>query len=152
MSQTRFIVAGSFIDGSGAHARRNLFLAVQDSIITTMGSASDLTGNDGAAVDDFSHCTIVPALVDCSVSLSRSPSVDSRVRISSEETTSGEKAAMVERHIRYCHAHGVLGVAANNALPGMIEPYKQKNIIDVRTSGSDFLRIDYSGTIEYGEA
>ncbi|MCL7488378.1 MAG: amidohydrolase family protein [Desulfobulbaceae bacterium] len=148
MSQTRFIVAGSFIDGSGADARRNIFLAVEDTIITAIGSASDLPGNDRAAVDDFSHCTIVPALVDCSVSLSRSPSVDSRVRLSSEKTTSGEKAAMVERHIRYCHAHGVLGVADSNALPGLMEPYKQKNIIDIRTSGSDFLRIDYSGNIE----
>jgi imidazolonepropionase-like amidohydrolase len=78
MGGTRFIVAGSLIDGSGAEVRRNVYLAVKDTIITAIGSVADLPGNDGAAVDDFSHCTIVPALVDCSVSLSRSPAVDRR--------------------------------------------------------------------------
>jgi cytosine/adenosine deaminase-related metal-dependent hydrolase len=64
MSQTRFIVAGSFIDGSGADVRRNVFLAVKDGIITGIGSAADLPGNERAAIDDFSHCVILPALVD----------------------------------------------------------------------------------------
>ena len=67
MGGTRFIVAGSFIDGSGADVRRNVFLAVKDTIITGIGSAADLSSHDGPAIDDFSHCTILPALVDCSV-------------------------------------------------------------------------------------
>ena len=111
MDGTRFIVAGSFIDGSGAPVRRNVFLKVTDTIISAIGSATDLSGHDGAAIDDFSHCTILPPLVDCSLSLSRSPSVDSSVRFSSAEGGLAEKAAMVARHIRDCHAHGVLGVA-----------------------------------------
>jgi len=79
MDQTRFIVAGSFIDGSGAEVRRNVFLAVKDGIITAIGPAAGLLHNDGAAIDNFPHCTIVPALVDCSVFLSRSPAADRRV-------------------------------------------------------------------------
>ncbi len=121
MGETRFIVAGSFIDGSGADVRRNVFLAVKDTIITAIGSAADLPRNDGAAIDDFSHCTIVPALVDCSVSLSRSPSVDRRVRLSTEEAGFVKKAAMLERHIRYCHAHGVLGVADSDDITDLVE-------------------------------
>ena len=42
MGQTRFIVAGSLIDGSGGDVRRNVFLAVQDSLIAAIGSATDL--------------------------------------------------------------------------------------------------------------
>ena len=76
MDRTRFIVAGSFIDGSGAEVSRNVYLAVKDGIITGIGPAAGLPSNDGAVIDDLSHCTIVPALVDCSVSLLRSPSVD----------------------------------------------------------------------------
>ena len=110
MNNTRFIVAGSFIDGSGSAVRKNVFLAVKNGIITAIDSAERLPRNAGAEIDDFSHCTILPPLVDCSVSLSRSPSVDRKVRLSLEDAGFAEKAAMLVRHIRYCHAHGVLGV------------------------------------------
>lgn len=172
MGGTRFIVAGRFIDGSGADVRRNVFLAVKDGIITAIGSAADLPRNDGAAIDDFSHCSILPALVDCSVSLSRSPSVDRRVRLSAEEAGFANKVAMLERHIRYCHAHGVQGVAASDDITDLLERYQegmaQGGIIDIRTSGrlcrsrkdcaagnsagGDFLKIGYSGNIEDEEA
>jgi len=164
MDGTRFIVAGSFIDGSGGDVRRNVFLAVQDTIITAIGSAADLRRYDGAAMDDFSHCTIVPALVDCSVTLSRSPSVDLAMRLSTEE----KMAAMVEQHILYCHAHGVQGVADSDDTAGLVAHHREGmaegSIIEIRTagrlcrsrqdcgadgtSGGDYLKIAYSGNIE----
>ena len=172
MGGTRFIVAGSFIDGSGADVRRNVFLAVKDGIITAIGSAADLPRHDGAAIDDFSHCVILPALVDCSVSLTRSPSVDRQVRLAAAEADPAEKSAMVERHVSYCHAYGVLGVAVSDDLTGLMNRYQKGlapgSIIDIRTSGGlcrslqdcsagnpaggDFLKIGYSGNIEDEEA
>jgi imidazolonepropionase-like amidohydrolase len=168
MAATRFIVAGSFIDGSGAAVRRNVFLAVKDGIITAIGSAKDLPRNEGAAIDDLSHCTIVPALVDCSVSLSRSPSVDSMVRESAAEAGFVKKAAMLAQHIRYCHLYGVLGVADNDDITELVKLYQpgmpRESIIALRTSGGfcrsrqdcaagnpaggDFLKIGYSANIE----
>ena len=168
MGGTRFIVAGSFIDGSGAEVRRNVFLKVTDTIIAAIGSATDLSGNDGAIIDDFLHCIILPALVDCSVSLSRSPSVDSQVRLAAEGSGLAEKAAMLEWHIRYCHAHGVLGVADSDDVTGLGERDRegmgQGRLIDIRSSGplcrsrqdcaagnpatGDFLKIGYSGNID----
>ena len=168
MSETRFILAGSFIDGSGADMRRNVFLAVKDTIITAIGSAADLSRNDWVAIDDFSHCTIVPALVDCSVYLSRSPAVDKRLRLSTDKAGFVKKAAMLERHIRYCHAHGVLGVAENDDISDLLghdlQVMAPGDSIDIRTSGricrskqdcadgnpagGDFLKISYSGNIE----
>ncbi|MCK9296819.1 MAG: amidohydrolase family protein, partial [Desulfobulbaceae bacterium] len=165
-------MAGSFIDGSGADVCRDVFLAVRDGIITAIGSAADLPRNAGTAIADFSHCTILPALVDCSVSLSQSPSVDRMVRLSIEEAGLAEKAAMVERHMSYCHAHGVLGVADSDDLTGLMERYHegmaQGSIMDIRSSGGlcrsrqdwaagstadgDYLKIGYSGNIEDGEA
>jgi len=172
MDQTRYIVAGSFIDGSGAGVRRNIFLAVQDTVITAIGPAAGLPRSDRAAVDDLSRCTILPALVDCSISLTSSPSVDSRVRLSVEEAGSAKKTALAARHIRYCHAHGVLGVADSDDTIGLgkhlQEMKEQGSIIDIRTSGrlcrsredcaagrpagGDFLKIDYSGNICSGAA
>ena len=152
MDRTRFIVAGSFIDGSGAKVCRNIFLAVKDSIITAIGPAKDLPRNDGAVIDDLSHCTIVPPLVDCSVSLSRSPSVDPKVQLSVEEAGIEKKAALAAQHIRYCHSHGVLGVANSDDSIGLgghlHEMMAQGSIIDIRTAGSDFLKIVYSAIIE----
>ena len=167
MGKTRFIVAGSLIDGTGAEVRRNVFLAVTDTIITAIGSAADLPRNNGAAIDDFSHCTILPPLVDCSVSLTRSPSVDSRVRAATEEGDIAKKAAMLAQHIRDCHDHGVLGVADSDDLKGPGERFQEEiapgSIIAIRSSGrpcrsehnascnpatGDFLRVAYSADIE----
>ena len=172
MGGTRFIVAGRFIDGSGADVRKNVFLAVKDSIITAIGSAVDLPHDDGVVIDDFSHCVILPALVDCSVSLTRSPSVDWQVRLAAEEAELAEKAAMVERHISYCHAYGVLGMAVNDDLSGLVERDSQGmapgSIINISTSGglcrsrqdwatgnsagADFFKLCYSSNIEDEEA
>jgi imidazolonepropionase-like amidohydrolase len=172
MDRTRFIVAGNFIDGTGADVRRNVFLAVKDCIITAIGPAADLPRDAGAVIDDFSHCTIVPALVDCSVSLSRSPSVDRNVQLSIEEAGFAKKSALVTQHIRYCHSHGVLGVADSDDSIGLgdhlQEVMPQGSIINIRTSGelyrsrqdyaagraagSDFLKIVYSENLCGGEA
>jgi hypothetical protein len=156
MDKTRFIVAGNFIDGSGADVRRNVFLAVKDSIITAIGPAADLPHKDGAAIDDLKHCTIVPPLVDCSVSLSHSPSVDEKVRLAIEEAGFEKKSALVAQHIRYCHSHGVLGLADSDETIGLVkhlqEVMEQEDIIDIRSAGSDFLKIVYSGNIGEKEA
>ncbi|MCF6186916.1 MAG: amidohydrolase family protein [Desulfobulbaceae bacterium] len=167
MGETRFIVAGRLIDGSGADVRRNVFLAVQGGVITAIGPAADLSDRGEAAVDDFSHCTILPPLVDCSLSLVQSPSVDSSVRLSSEEAGSTEKRVMLERHLQDCHAHGVLGVADGNDWTGLVKQYQQEagqeGRVEIRTSGKlsrnannetgnpaggDFLKIWYSSDIE----
>jgi imidazolonepropionase-like amidohydrolase len=168
MGGTRCITAGRFIEGSGADVRRNVFLKVKDGIITAIGSATDLARN--AAIDDFSHCTLLPALVDCSVSLLRSPSVDSRVRLSNEAADLSQKTTLLKQHIRYCHIHGVLGVADNDAsevLQGYQKERARESIIDIRlpdpvhpninygTGGStdaDFLKIAYSTNIEAEES
>lgn len=172
MGGTRFIVAGSLVDGSGAEVRRNVFLAVAGASITAIGPAAELQRDDAAVIDDFSHCTILPALVDCSVALSRSPSVDSVVRQAADEAGLAEKAALIGRHIRYCQAHGVLGMADSDDADGLVARYQegmaQEAMIAIRTSGrlcrsrqdcpagtwagGDFIKIGYSADIEEGEA
>ncbi|MBU0945823.1 MAG: amidohydrolase family protein [Proteobacteria bacterium] len=172
MDGTRFILAGSLIDGNGADVRRNVFLTVKDTIITAIGSSTDLPRTNGAALDDFSHCTIVPPLVDCSVSLLRSPSVDREVQLSTEEADIAKQTAMLERHISYCHGHGVLGVADSGDLTDLVQGYQERggrsSIVDIRSSGllcrsrqdwpagdpadRDFIKIAYSCNIEDEEA
>jgi imidazolonepropionase-like amidohydrolase len=98
--------------------------------------------------------------------------VDSRVRTAAEEGGLTEMRAMLARHIRYCHAYGVLGVADGDDQIGLVEGDRkglvESGLIDIRTSGplcrsrqdcaagnpagTDFLKIAYSGNIEDQEA
>jgi imidazolonepropionase-like amidohydrolase len=135
MGETRFIVAGNLIDGSGSGVQRQAFLAVKDGLITAVGAVKDLPSAKGAVIDDLSHCTIVPALVDCSVLLGRSPAVDPRMLTTSSTT----EPHLVERHIRYCHAHGVLGVADSSGPVGLVRQRAsacaEGGLVGLRTSG-----------------
>lgn len=153
MDGMRFIKAGSLIDGNGGPVQRNIFLTVKDGFIIAINLAAELPEDAGAVTDDLSKCTIVPALVDCSVSLTQSPSVDLKVRREIAEAGSARKAALAAQHVSYCHAHGVLGVADNHddiglkdQLPKILE---QNSNIDIRTAGRDFLRIVYSSIVSH---
>ncbi len=167
MGEKRFIIAGSFIDGSAAPVRRRVFLEVKEGIITAIGPAAEMPSSEGTVVDDFSHCTIVPALVDTSVYLTRSPSVNLAYQESIEATGSTQRSAMMKQHIGYCHDHGVLGVAENDDITDLLANYrreKKQGMLHIRIPdcrcldrwgseagspvGRDFLKIHYSGSIE----
>ncbi len=159
--ESRFIVAGSFIDGSGSKVRKNVFLKVENSIIAKIGPVEDLPQN--AIIDDFSHGIILPALVDCSVHLSRSPSVDMKIR-KSNESGFKKKLDMFERHIRYCYAYGVLGVVESDDIAKLVRHYHHERnnakLLEIQTTippemiknGStndgSFFKINYSGNID----
>lgn len=163
----RFIIAGGLIDGSGAEVRKHVCLVVEDGVITAIDPAPCLPRKKGAVVDDFSHCVVLPALVDCSVYLSRSPSVDQRTQLSAKEAGHAGKLALISKHLDDCHAHGVLGVADGGDDHQLFERYlnggRSPGKIDIRTAGrfcrssgdrvacdntrGDFLKIAYSGNI-----
>ena len=166
MGERQYIVVGSLIDGSGGGIRRNAVLVVADGSIVAIEPVSKLPSPDQAEIVDLSQCTILPALVDCSVSLSRSPSVDARVRNAAAAAGDGETAAMLARHVRDCHDHGVLGVAESEdisalrrQLPGIslgeggivireAASVQEGDAGRFCSTGGDFLRVVFSGSIE----
>lgn len=142
MGGVKYIVAGRFIDGTGAPVQRNIVLKVKGGIIVEIGSADGLSRHDGMVIEDLSHGTVLPALIDCNVSLLRSSAVEIV-----EQVSSGVDAAkIVARHIDDCLAHGVQGVVDNTDVSHLVEEYGRKRI-DIRSSGEDFLKITYSSTI-----
>ena len=153
MVATRYIVAGRLLDGSGAAARKNIFLEVRDTLISAIGNAADLPEHSTASIDDLSHCTIVPALVDCSVSLQQSAA------LTATAADAAERAALLSRHMGYCHAHGVLGVADHGSCSGLESIYQEGlsrgGMVAIRVGGPlttlpepDFIRIAYSPNID----
>ncbi len=167
MGETRFIIAGRIIDGSGEDLRRGILLTIQNGIISAIDSAQELPNHSTATIDDFSHCTILPPLVDCSVSLLTSPSVDSSVRLLTEQADFSQKMITLERHTHYCHTHGVLGVADSGDTSDLLKKFNNGNKqskITIRTSGRlcqnmedyaslhatepDFIKVVYSPNID----
>lgn len=148
MNKTRYIKAGGLIDGSGSPVRRNVFLGITGQIISAIGPAADLPRVDKTMVEELPHCTIVPPLVDCSVSLALSPSVDEKVQQAVEAADLAEKKSLVQQHLRYCSSHGVLGVAEvgdpEGAAGNPAELLPDESIVDIRTANIDFLRFIYS--------
>ncbi len=155
MHGAQYIIAGRFIDGSAGYIGRKVLLTIGGGIINAIGSLSDLPPSDGGNVHDFSHCTLLPALVDCSVSLARSPSIDPVVRAAAAEADASERYRLIERHVSYCHAYGVLGLADADRLSGSERDGAEQNSdacikrsAPFAKDGSDFLRISYSPDIE----
>lgn len=157
--QTRFIIAGGLIDGTGSTGKRQIFLTVEDGIITAIQPVSALPKGVEAQIDDFSHCTIIPPLVDCSVSLTLSPSVDLNVRLLSQKAHPDQKSRMLNQHIRDYYSHGVLGVAdtnSNDLIWRYCKKTEDEQLITIRTSSAEtdtfapnsFLRIPYSHAID----
>lgn len=167
MNGKRYILAGSLIDGIGTVVRKNVFLEIEKGIITAIGAQAHLPPNDGTQLDDFSHCTLLPAFIDCSVSLSRSPSVDLRVQSTTRKASLSDKTGMLEKHLSYCHAYGVLGVADGDTTSVLLKRYQEQrqqgHKIEIRTSNhaclskqdqascasrEHFIKINYSGNID----
>ncbi len=71
MMEKKLIIAGQFIDGSGAGVAKNIGMEVTAGVITALGPATELAPQHGGEIIDLSHYTIIPALVDCNVELSR---------------------------------------------------------------------------------
>jgi len=165
MGKERLIIAGRLIDGTGAALQRNIFLRVVEGRITSMGPATELANKDSLLIDDLSHCTILPPLVDCSVSLSQSSSVDDTVRASNEGSDPSTKIGLFHRHVQDCYVYGVLGVADNGSLTdGYLWEKEKDGSINVKmaitpsldgsdchdknTVQGDFFRIQYSSNID----
>lgn len=165
MSQpTKYIRVGRIIDGSGTPVRRNMLLKIRDGRLEALLPAASLkTLPHDAQIEDLSHCTLVPALVDCSVSLLQSPALNLLSPLSSkgedQVVTQEKQQKLLERHISYCFSHGIMGlvVTEKDQLVQTLQRKKgeKENGADgiiLRTAhdapGADFLRVQYSSDIE----
>lgn len=155
-----FVIAGRLIDGFGGPVRRNVLLTVINGTITAMEDGG--APPKQAIVHDFSHCTILPALIDCNVSLSRSPSVDLAVQETAATANMNSKRTLVNQHIHYCHTYGVLGLGdgddETNLVSSHLTEIPSPLSTVIRTSGplrtdtsvvpSDFIKVAYSASID----
>ena len=169
MAQKQSILAGWFIDGESTSIRRNIVITMQNGIITNIRPALDESSTDNnTSLTDFSHCTILPALVDCSVSLTQSPAIATTVQLTNQFNSLAEKSIILKQNIHHYHSHGVLGVANHSDITNLSKPQPEEmapeTMINIVTSGQlwqnkddyqtakwdnlDFLKIAYSPNID----
>ncbi len=146
MDATRLIKAGRFIDGSGSEVQKDKLIGIKDGLITLIDDISALPKNCDIPVDDFSHGIILSALVDCSVSLVKSPSI----QISNEtELDKKEQQTLLKRHIKDCHSHGVLSIIENDNIDALLDTIEESSI-DVKNQ-ENIIKIHYSNSIDDSE-
>ena len=119
--QTQWIRAGWLIDGSGAPATRNTFIAIQGGVIAQISP----TLPPATPCEDLSHATILPALMDAHVHLAYSGSMDSRIRAAQLKQTPEEAAEAVRRHLADQWRHGVIAVRDGGDRLGAALQYKR---------------------------
>lgn len=162
-SDSRFFVAAGIIDGSGAALRRDVVVEVRHGLIVAIRTAA--RPPLGAMVEDFSHCLLLPAVIDASVLLARSPSLG-QPEDDAIPADPRRRATLVERHLGYCHGHGVLGLAVGDdpalLAPDVVQRATSRGLLDVRLSAPScgdeasrareadegFLRVFYSADID----
>ncbi len=109
------IIGGTIIDGTGAPARRNDAIVVQDGRIKAMGLAASKRAPKDARMIDASDKWIVPGLIDAAVHLSQTGGLDARPDLVPDP--GGRTYAEILRDIRrapspYLRAYLCAGITA----------------------------------------
>ena len=157
MERRRFIKAGGLLDGSGQGLRRDVTVEIENGLIVAIeaGRQPPLGNN----VEQLPHCLLLPPLIDASLLLTRSPSLANSGSSASPE----ERATLVARHLGYCHAHGVLGMAISDQPQLVVSDWREmgraKGLLELRSAApsfseqsGDFLRLCLSPEIDARES
>jgi imidazolonepropionase-like amidohydrolase len=142
----QYIVVGRLIDGSGSEIKKGVALVEENGAILDLIAAETVPSGCRERVVDMSHCTIMPPLVDCSVDLASSPSMNSG---RSDDKTTTARDSSIARHIHFCHSHGVLGLAVgdhdNTDAVSAQPPGDVDEAVTVRTAGKVYLSTEHRG-------
>jgi imidazolonepropionase-like amidohydrolase len=103
--------AGWMLDGSGAPARKDLLLRVQNGVIESLEHAGkEELGAGGVDYEDFSECTVLPGLVDCHVHLTLSGSDDEEIRREQIGYSFEQNEPLMRKRIRKYLTCGILAL------------------------------------------
>lgn len=108
MKGTTYIHCGWMIDGSGGPVRKKILIKIVDGRI---GGIEPYRPDDrpaSAELVDFSHCTILPPLVDSHVHLFMSGTTNMAVRERQLVAGYDELRPVIRQHLHYLFSHGVL--------------------------------------------
>lgn len=109
------LFAGWLIDGTGAPAKRNALIGVEDGFISSVEFPSPeelfrLERDDSFAVEAYPSCTILPGLIDCHVHLSMSGEIDRELRVRQLGNVFEQNGPLILKRLERCLGLGITAV------------------------------------------
>ena len=132
--------AGWLIDGTGAPARRNVIIKIENGIIQSLSDA-EFYNVDQNGITDFSAFTIIPGLIDSHVHLCMSGAHDQKIRQKQLKSTFADAEHVISAHLRQLFLSGVVAVRDGGDYGAYALRYKKKqqdkknSIVEMKTAG-----------------
>jgi imidazolonepropionase-like amidohydrolase len=120
----QWLRAGWLVDGLGGPPRRNVWIGIHGKSIACVGTEQPTAGS----AIDFSHATVLPALIDAHVHLVLSGTFDARFRTEQLQQTSEQARAAIRRHLREHLACGVAAVRDGGDWRGDVRRFAQEHL------------------------
>jgi len=139
-TETIKINAGWLIDGTGAPARRNVIIKIENGIIQSLSDA-EFYNVDQNGITDFSAFTIIPGLIDSHVHLCMSGAHDQKIRQNQLKSTFADAEHVISAHLHQLFLSGVVAVRDGGDYGAYALRYKKKrqdkknSIVEMKTAG-----------------
>lgn len=146
----KFIHAGWLLDGSGGPVQEQVLLHLERGRITQMEPFSPELGIRQEELADFSHCTLLPPLVDSHIHLFMSATTDLVVRKKQLAASYEELLPAIRQHMEDLFSHGVLAVRDGGDYGSYASRYgneKKFSFMTVKTAGHAWHRQDHYGRL-----
>lgn len=131
MHESFMVFVGWLLDGTGEPAKENMIIRVADGLIRSVRPArqADMYASE---LINLSHCTIVPAMLDCHVHLCMSGTTDVEERRSQLSLTYEQAEKVIEEHLVKHLRHGILAVRDGGDYGGHSLRFKLEKLPDER--------------------
>jgi len=156
-NRVHYILAGWLIDGSGGPIQKKVLLHIVDGRIEEVSCYNQNDCPADSLVTDFSHCCLLPPLIDSHAHLCMSGTVDRMRR--QEQLVAGYESIqpVIAEHLRHHLSHGVLVVRDGGDRLGSVLRYHRELLtgdslpVMVKSPGKAWYRTGrYGGLIGRG--
>ncbi len=145
-----FIRAGWLLDGRGGPAQEDILLCLENGHISSVKPFSFALGIKPEELHDFSHCTILPPLVDSHVHLFMSATTDLKIRKKQLDASYQELLPVIRLHMEDLFGHGVLAVLDGGDYGGYALRFSREEefpAMQLKTSGCAWHRQGHYGRL-----
>jgi imidazolonepropionase-like amidohydrolase len=127
MNETKYILAGWLIDGSGGPVQEKILLKIVDGKFAAIEQYKPDIVRQPFQLTDLSHCTLIPPLVDSHVHLFMSGTIDQKIREWQLTADYDALRPIIRQHLHDLFSHGVLAVRDGGDRGGFALRYRSEN-------------------------
>lgn len=141
MAESKRIIAGSLIDGSGGPILHEVLLRIENGLIASVEPLrGDFPESKRAEATDLSHCTLLPGLADCHVHLAISGTANLEKPRNRFHPSRQQADALISEHLAGLLRAGILAVRdggdpAGNALRFKRERRSDAPPVSIKAAG-----------------